>query len=130
MLFGLLTRQYSYFESFPFVYQGVYGFSTGEASIVFISILIAGIIGAIIFAALQWFIYEPYTMENGIGVPEARLVPGIYASAAAPIGVFIFAWTARENVHWIVPTLGVVIYSTAQLIVSPRDALRLVSHTM
>lgn len=88
------------------------------ASVVFVSILVAGILGGIIFAALQWFIYEPYTLKHGIGVPEARLVPAIYAAAAAPVGIFIFAWTARPDIHWIVPTLGVVVYSTAQLIVN------------
>ncbi|KAG6354279.1 hypothetical protein INS49_004884 [Diaporthe citri] len=66
--------------------------------------------------AIYWFIYEPYTLKHGIGVPETRLVPGIYAAAAAPTGVFIFAWTARPEIHWMVPTIGVVIYSVAQLI--------------
>jgi len=99
------------------VYQGVYGFSGSMASVVFVSILLAGILGAIIFASIQWFIIEPYTLKHGIGVPEARLVPGIYAAAAAPVGIFIFAWTARPDIHWIIPTIGVIVYSTAQLIV-------------
>lgn len=92
--------------------------------VAFVAILIACLLGAIIFTIVQWFVLEPYTLKHGIGVPETRLVPGFFFAAAAPIGLFIFAWTARADIHWIVPTIGVVIYSTAQFNVSPPRARR------
>ncbi|GAM42177.1 hypothetical protein TCE0_043f15910 [Talaromyces pinophilus] len=108
---------YSYFESFPRVYLNVYGFSIDSMGIIFTSLLIACAIGAGIFVAIQFLIYEPYTIKNGIGVPEHRLVPGIYASAIAPVGILIFGWTAKAHIHWIVPTIGIVIFQSAVFII-------------
>lgn len=105
------------------MYEGVYGFSIGMTGVAFVAILIACILGAIIFITVQWFIYEPYTLKHGIGVPESRLVPGFFAAAAAPVGIFMFAWTARSDIHWIVPTIGVVLYSAAQFNVSPQSGI-------
>lgn len=68
--------------------------------------------------ALQFLIYEPYTIKKGIGALEHRLVPGIYASAIAPVGILIFGWTAKADIHWIVPTIGIVIFQSAVFIVS------------
>lgn len=96
------------------MYQGVYGFSDGMMGVAFVAMPLACIFGALIFACTQWFIYEPSLLKHGMGVPESRLVPGFFASAAAPIGIFLFAWTARSSIHWIVPTIGVVIYAAAQ----------------
>lgn len=59
----------------------------------------------------MYYIYEPYTAANGVGSPEYRLFPGIFASALAPVGVFIFAWTARADIHWIVPSIGSLLLS-------------------
>ncbi|KAK6609002.1 MFS polyamine transporter [Botrytis cinerea] len=38
--------------------------------------------------------------------PEERLYTAMVGSFGIPVGLFWFAWTARESVHWIVPTLG------------------------
>ncbi|RYP69055.1 hypothetical protein DL769_005373 [Monosporascus sp. CRB-8-3] len=108
---------YSYFEAFPLVYQEIYGFSIGIMGVVFVSLLIACFIGAATYLTLHYMVYEPYTIKNGIGMPEVRLVPGLYAGAAAPIGILIFAWTAKDNIHWIVPIIGVMVYSSSQFII-------------
>lgn len=110
--------QYSYFESFPLVYMGIYNFSIGTMGIAFLSIIIACALAAMTYIALLWYIYEPYTIANGIGVQEHRLFPGIFASIVGPAGIFIFGWTARESIHWVVPTVGVVLYSSSVFIVS------------
>jgi hypothetical protein len=111
--------KYSFFESFPIVYIGTYGFSIGLMGVIFVSLIIACAIGAATYLLLVWFIYEPYTMKAGIGVPEHRLLPGVFAAALAPCGLFIFAWTARKDIHWIVPTIGIVIFSACVFVVSP-----------
>ncbi|KAI0456731.1 cycloheximide resistance protein [Xylaria acuta] len=105
---------YSYFESFPLVFIGIYGFSLGLTGVVFLSIIVACAIGLVTYLLLLRFIYEPYTLKFGIGVPEHRLVPGVIAAATAPIGIFIFAWTSRPEIHWIVPVIGIVFFSTSQ----------------
>jgi len=42
--------------------------------------------------------------------PEGRLIPAIFASILAPIGVFWFAWSSFSNVHWMVPISSGVIF--------------------
>ena len=54
---------------------------------VFICIIIGAAIGLVIYILLLHFIFEPYTMSKGIGSPEFRLVPGIFAAALAPAGM-------------------------------------------
>ncbi|KAL4993615.1 cycloheximide resistance protein [Aspergillus recurvatus] len=100
---------YTYFEAFPLVYMGTYGLSTGLMGVIFLSIIVASLIGGGIYVVLVWRIYEPYTLKSGIGKPEYRLIPGIFAAAVAPTGLFLFGWTSRESIHWIVPTIGIVL---------------------
>jgi hypothetical protein len=42
--------------------------------------------------------------------PEAQLIPALFASFAPPVGLLLFGWAARSTVHWIVPTIGIIIY--------------------
>ena len=86
----------------------------------FICLIIACGLGIAIYLTLVRLVYEPYTMKNAIGTPEYRLLPGVFAAAIAPFGLFIFAWTAREDITWVAPTIGIVIYATCVFIVSPR----------
>jgi len=66
---------YSFFESFPLVYIGTYGFSIGIMGAVFICVIIGAAIGLIVYSALTYFIYEPYTMSKGIAVQSSALFP-------------------------------------------------------
>jgi hypothetical protein len=66
---------------------GIYGFSVGIMGAVFICIIIGAGIGLIVYTLLLYFIFEPYTMSKGIGSPEFRLIPGIFAAALAPAGM-------------------------------------------
>ena len=84
--------------------------------VVFTSIVIASIIGAIIYVTLLWYIYEPYTIKNGIGVPEYRLFPAIFAGGLLSAGLFLFAWTSKPEISWVVPTLGIVFFGVAAFI--------------
>lgn len=45
-------------------------------------------------------------MNGTFGELENHLLPGLVASPLIAIGLFIFAWTARPNVHWMAPTFG------------------------
>lgn len=91
--------------------------SLGMMGAVFLSLIIACFFGIIIYFILLYFHYEPYTMSKGIGVPEHRLVPAIYAGLGLATGLFLFGWTSRESINWAVPTIGIVIYGASMFIV-------------
>ncbi|KAL5417234.1 hypothetical protein PMIN04_007817 [Paraphaeosphaeria minitans] len=102
---------YSFFESFPLVYMGTYGFSIGIMGAVFICVIIGAAIGLATYVLLVYFIYEPYTMSKGIGSPEFRLVPGLFAAALAPAGMFIFGYASKRDITWVAPTIGIALYA-------------------
>ncbi|OAL50994.1 MFS general substrate transporter [Pyrenochaeta sp. DS3sAY3a] len=102
---------YSYFEAFPLVYPYVYGFTVLETSVVFVSIVVGFLVAlGVYYAYLAWYLV-PDIKERGMRAQEHRLVPAVFASVGMPVGLFIFGWTAKESVHWMVPTLGIGIYA-------------------
>jgi DHA1 family multidrug resistance protein-like MFS transporter len=86
--------------------------------VIFISLIIGAGLGVVIYWALVYFIYEPYTLKNGIGHPESRLVPGLFSAALAPAGMFIFGYAAKSDITWVAPTVGIALYAACSLIVS------------
>ncbi|KAH6721073.1 multidrug transporter [Leptodontidium sp. MPI-SDFR-AT-0119] len=108
---------YSFFEVFPLVYPVYYGFSLGMIGVVFTCVLVACIIAIAIYCAYLNFFLIPDIKKNGLRAQESRLVPALFASIGATIGLFMFGWTARASIHWIVPTIGITIYGASIFII-------------
>ena len=116
LLYGVF---YSFFEVFPLVYAGGapgtetqgYGMNAGQLGLIFLSNVVGVVLGVICYSTYLYFIVEPEILSQGLGEPERRLLPALPASFLFPIGLFIFAWTGYNSpqIHWIVPTIGVVI---------------------
>ncbi|KAH7110812.1 major facilitator superfamily domain-containing protein [Dendryphion nanum] len=102
---------YSFFECFPLVYGDGYGFSLGQQGLVYLSIGVGVLIGMISYQTFIRLTFEPAVRAGNLGPPEDRLVPALFASFLLPIGLFIFAWTATPDIHWIVSVIGVAILS-------------------
>jgi len=100
---------YSFFEAFPLVYVGMYGFNLGELGLTFLSVTV----GVILSITWYWwyirYFVEPSIKANGLGAPERRLIPALFVTWFVPAGLFIFGWTARPDIHWIVSCIGIVI---------------------
>lgn len=99
---------YSFFEAFPRVYIGVYGFSLGTMGAAFLVILVACCIGAAIYCSyVYWYLVsishdcqpeevavltlsqEPDIRKHGFRAQEHRLVPAIFAAVLQPAGLFM-----------------------------------------
>ncbi|KAG0649458.1 Caffeine resistance 5 [Hyphodiscus hymeniophilus] len=102
---------YSYFEVFPLVYPVFYHMSLGQVGLVFFCIVIGCIIAIIAYGSWLYFVVTPRIKKVGMGPQENILLAGLPASFGPPIGLFLFAWTARASIHWIVPTIGITIYA-------------------
>jgi DHA1 family multidrug resistance protein-like MFS transporter len=101
---------YTFFEVFPLVFPVYYDFNLGQTGLTFLSCFVG-----VSIAVGSYFVYlrlymVPDNLKNGFREQEHRLVPAIVGSFLLPIGLFIFAWTANSNVHWIVPLIGVGIF--------------------
>lgn len=108
LVYGLL---YIWFESFPLVFTGIYGFSLGTQGLAFIGILVGVFVVLPPFAWYQHRYIEPKFNENGELKPEWRLPPAFIGSLAIPICLFWFGWTSRPEIHWIVPIIGTAWFS-------------------
>ncbi|KAK4555660.1 hypothetical protein LTR86_007413 [Recurvomyces mirabilis] len=97
---------YSFFEVFPLVYGDIYHFNLGVTGLCFVTIGVACILGVTTFLTYQILYLIPDIKKNGMRSPEHRLVPALFGVVMLPIGYFLFGWTARADVHWIVSLIG------------------------
>lgn len=108
---------YSFFEVFPLVYPVMYGFSLGMIGVVFLCILVSCSIGIVVYIAYIHYHLIPDILKNGMRVQESRLQPALLAVFGPPIGLFIFAWTANPDIHWIASVIGITIYGATVFVV-------------
>ena len=108
---------YSFFEVFPLVYPPLYGFSVGATGLTFITIGIACIFGVTTFLVYQIWYLIPDIKKNGLRAPEHRLVPALFGVFFLPVGYFMFGWTARADIHWIVSLIGACILIAANFLI-------------
>lgn len=109
--YGIL---YLLITTFSFVYRDQYGFDEGTIGLTFLPAGIGMMIGVVSFGMLTDAIVIRNKAKGLTHKPEARLTPvlTIPCGIVLPIGLFIYGWTTEKGVHFIVPMLGVVIFST------------------
>lgn len=108
---------YSFFEVFPLVYPVMYGFSLGMIGVVFLCVLVSCGIGMAAYCAYLYYYLVPDIMKRGLRVQESRLQPALIGAFGPPIGLFIFAWTANPDIHWIASVIGITIYGASVFVV-------------
>lgn len=107
---------YSFFEVFPLVYQGIYGFSLGQSGLPYLVIVVSVVLVGIPYCLYIYLYVNPRAASSAM-TPERRLIPGLMASFLVPTELFLFAWTARADIHRIVPTIGVGLTSAGMVII-------------
>ncbi|KAI5198320.1 MFS general substrate transporter [Aureobasidium subglaciale] len=107
LLYAIL---YSFFEVFPIVYFGL----------VFLSVLIAVLLAAIPYFAHVHLVINARIKANMSVSPESRLVPALGASILNCAGLFVFGWTSRKDIHWVVHDLLQVLSSGVRVLI-PRS---------
>lgn len=108
---------YMMFAAFPIIFQLNKGWSAGLSGLAFLGILV-GMVFAIAYAMFDNIRYTRIAnATEGLVPPEARLPGAIVGSLLLPIGLFWFAWTDGNNVHWSVPIVGSVFFATGLVLV-------------
>lgn len=107
----LMSVTYGYlyllFTTFTFVFEQQYGFTSGQAGLVYLGLGIGCLLGLVIFGGgSDWLLKKKAAANNGVFKPEYRLPPLIPGSLLVPIGLFWYGWSAQEHTHYIVPILG------------------------
>lgn len=89
----------------PLVFQRNHGFTLSQANAVFAALCIGAV-----FATILSIYQEKIAKRHGklqSKTPEDRLYFACVESAAMPVGLFVFGWTADPSVHWVVPAIAI-----------------------
>lgn len=108
---------YLWYEDFPIVYQSIYHFTPVESGVAFMGLVIGVCIAVALYLPVVYKIFTKKLLHGQPVVPEDMLPITIVAGACMPLGLVIFAWTSKPDIHWIVPTIGAAITSGASFIV-------------
>jgi MFS transporter, DHA1 family, multidrug resistance protein len=108
---------YTFFEVFHLVFPSMYGFNIGQTGVAFLSCLVGASIGVVIYFSYLHLYMIPDIRKNGSREQEHRLIPAIFGSFLLPTGLFLFSWTAKSSIHWIVPIIGVVIFPVGTFLI-------------
>jgi len=124
MLFSCLYLSFAYgifymfLVSYTFIYEDTYHFTTGQEGLTFLAIGIGAIIACIIYFGWDAILQRAYARDAPWSRrEESRRLP--LACAAGPflvISCFWVGWTARSDVHWIVPVLSGVPFGIGYLL--------------
>ena len=112
---------YMCIQSIPQIYTLLYGFSDPQAGVVQLAVVVGMIAG--FFAYLpQNAYYQRSAGRNkvnpGVPIPEARLALSMPTSIIALAGgLFWYGWTTRQNIHWMVPEIGLGFIGFAVMVI-------------
>jgi MFS transporter, DHA1 family, multidrug resistance protein len=115
LIYALL---YVWFESFPFVFIGIYHWRRQILGLSFLGISIGSFTVMPPFFAYLYYIQEPKYNDKGELKPEERMPVAIFGAILLPISLFWFGWTA--HLHWIMPIIGAGLFSIATLLLLVR----------
>ncbi|RDB20254.1 Efflux pump vrtL [Hypsizygus marmoreus] len=109
VLYGVL---YLSLTSFVKVFTHQYGQSTGIAGIHYLAIALGSTVGGQVGARALNVVYRKLKAKNGgIGTPEMRLPLLMVSATTLPIGLLLYGWTVNAQMFWLIPDLGVFIFS-------------------
>jgi DHA1 family multidrug resistance protein-like MFS transporter len=120
---------YVWFEAFPLVFSGVYGFNAGEQGLAFMGIFVGAVVTYLGFAVYARVHLEPtFDKKGGVIDPENRLPPAMFGAWFIPICMFWFGWTSTASIHWMVPIIGSSFFSIGTFLLFQSVLNYLVSH--
>lgn len=101
---------YCWFEAFPLAFIGVYKMSLGISGLPFLSLVVGAWVASAGYFTYLYFVTEK-DMKNGTMTPEKRLPVACVGAFGLPICMFWFGFTAKEDIHWISPTIAAAFFS-------------------
>ena len=95
-----------FFSSVVQTFGESYNFGIFQTGLVQLAITVGALIGTLINPVQDW-LYLRTAKKNkerpGKPIPEGRLYTSIPGSLLFTAGLFIYGWTCRPSIHWIVP---------------------------
>lgn len=103
-IYGLL---YLFLTAYPVIFQGVYGMKPGVSGLPELGVVIGCLCTGVVMI-IRLPVYRRKLERNGnIPIPEWRLPEAMFGGIIFAGGIFWLGWAGyRNQVHWIVPTIG------------------------
>jgi MFS family permease len=105
-----------FFSSVVQTFGESYNFDIFQTGLVQLAITVGALIGTLINPLQDW-LYLRTAKKNkerpGKPIPEGRLYTSIPGSLLFTAGLFIYGWTCRPSIHWIVPGTCTLVQYTA-----------------
>jgi MFS family permease len=101
-----------FFSAVVQTFSDTYGFNTMQTGLVQLALTVGAAIGTLINPLQDWLYLRTASKNKerpGRPIPEARLYTSIPGSLLFTAGLFIYGWTSRPSIPWIVPAIGVAI---------------------
>jgi len=95
-----------FFVAYPIVYEEGKQYSSGIAGLMFIPLMVGVLLSASCAPLVNNHYMKMVKQHNGNPPPEVRLVPMMLSCWFIPLGLFIFAWTSYERLHWAGPAFA------------------------
>lgn len=110
---------YMFFQAYPIVFKGKYGMSAGVAGLMFLPIGAGTCIALGVF-----FLYDGYLKRSrkagkawALKPQSFRLPLACFGGPLFSISLFWFGWTARKEIHWVVPILAGVPFGMGNVLI-------------
>lgn len=121
---------YTFVVASPWTFATIYHFSLGSQGLTFVGFIAGAILSYFGIIIVDRLVYQrklhqfehehqaPGTSSEF--PPEHRLYNGMLGSIILPSGLFLFAWTARYDLHWIIPIIAqaITIFGSIQVYVT------------
>ncbi|GAA5842841.1 hypothetical protein JCM9279_004003 [Rhodotorula babjevae] len=107
---------FSFFDVFPLVFGEIYHFPTDSQALIFLCDVAGSSLGALGYASYQLLYMFPLVRNKGMPVVERRLEPALVSSIMASVGLWIFAWSAYPQAHWMGPTVGATLFVVSNIV--------------
>lgn len=101
-----------FFSSVVQTFGDSYGFGIFQTGLVQLAITVGAVIGTLVNPLQDWMYLRTASKNDerpGKPIPEARLYTSIPGSLLFTAGLFMYGWTCRPSIHWIVPAIGITI---------------------
>ena len=105
------------------MFGGVYGFDRQMSGLVFLGLGFGCLLSVPTFVVLDKLIYQKEWQKceregrPGAIAPEHRLWAAMLGGIGLPISLFWFGWSAKKDVHWIVPILALIPFGWGNLLI-------------
>ncbi|KAK0721667.1 major facilitator superfamily domain-containing protein [Lasiosphaeria miniovina] len=113
VVYGML---YLTFTAFPVVFQGQRHWSQGISGLSYLGIMVGQLVRMFLYIFLEKRYRSKIARDASKQTPESRLEPALIGGVLLPAGLFWFAWTTFESVHWSVSIIGSSFFGLGQVL--------------